>query len=117
LLGLRAALRFIAEALKNYREDGRPDSAPLLIPAIELYLSEPVICEDWFINALLLLWAQLQRIDAIRVILLRHIGDSPMLEKNAPVLRDAATKNLPPVEALLRKVDAAIEKMKPLGGS
>lgn len=117
LLGLRSALRFIIETLEEYQGDD-PASLPvkpLFIPAIELYLSEPVICEDWFIKALLLLWNQLQLIDAMRKSVLRVAGNKVAVERNAPALREYAGVTIPHIEALCRRVDTEIEKMKPLG--
>ena len=117
LLGLRSALRFIIDVLKEYQEQGKPDLLPLFIQGIELYLSEPVICDEQFIEALLLLRTQLQLIEEVRKILIKYVGDTAALEKNSPGLRNAARNALPLATTLCQKVDAAIEKMKPLGGS
>jgi hypothetical protein len=117
LLGLRSALRFIIDVLKEYQQQGKAGFQPLFIQGIELYLSEPVICDDQFIKGLFVLWEQLQLIEAIRKILSKYPGDTVGQEKNAPKLKAAAKNGLPLAETLCKKVDVAIEKMKPLGGS
>jgi len=117
LLGLRSALRFIIDVLKQYEEQGKPVFQPVFIQGIELYLSEPVVCDDPFIKALFVLWDQLQLIEELRKILIKYVGDTVALEKNSSKLKDAARSALPLARTLCQKVDAAIEKMKPLGGS
>lgn len=117
LLGIRSTLRFIIDVLKQYQEQGKPEFQPLFIQGIELYLSEPVICDDEFIKALFVLWDQLQLIEEVRKILIKFVGNTVVLEKNSPRLKDAAQSALPLATTLCQRVDAAIEKMKPLGGS
>jgi hypothetical protein len=117
LLGLRSSLRFIIEVLKQYQEQGKPEFQPLFVQGIELYLSEPVICDDPFIKALFLLWDQLQLIEEMRKIMIKYVGNINALEKSSSKLKDAARNALPLTTTLCQKVDAAIEKMKPLGGS
>lgn len=117
LLGLRSALRFIIDVLKENQEQGKVGSQPLFIQGIELYLSEPVICDDHFIKGLFVLWDQLQLIEEMRRILSKHPRDTIEMEKTAPMLKEAAQSVLPLTVTLCKKVDAAIEKMKPLGGS
>lgn len=115
LLGLRSALRFIIDVLGRYQEQGEPEFQPLFIQGIELYLSEPVICDDEFIKALFQLWDNLQLVEVIRKTLVA--SNTTMQERNSQKVKDTARKVLPLASRLCEKVDAAIEKMKPLGGS
>jgi hypothetical protein len=118
LLGLRSALRFNIEGLKTYEEKGKPDYQLLFIEGIEMYLSEPVICDEAFLGALFTLWNQLQLLEALRRLLVAKYLENPsILEKFFPPLREGALNVIPLVEKLYQKVDAAIDKMKPLGGS
>ena len=117
LLGLRSAFRYIIDVLKRFQELASPDTRPVFIQWIELYLSEPVLCDDEFTKALFLLWEHLQLVESVRKILLKYTGNIAVLEKNLPVLKNAAQQGLPLAIALCKKVDVAIEKMKPLGGS
>jgi hypothetical protein len=55
--------------------------------------------------------------EALRKALLKFAGNSAVMEKNWPILREAALRALPLATTLCQKLDAAIEKMKPLGGS
>jgi hypothetical protein len=82
-----------------------------------LYLSEPVLCDDKFTKALFLLWEHLQLVESVRKSLLKYTGNIAVLEKNLPVLKKTAQQGLPLAITLCKKVDVAIEKMKPLGGS
>jgi hypothetical protein len=117
LLGLRSALRFNIDVLKQYQERGRPNPFPeLYIHGIELYLSEPVICDDWFISTLFKLWGQLQSMEQLRK-LMRGQAHTAKLEKYEQSLKDAAQIALLATTTFYEKVDVAIEKMKPLGGS
>jgi hypothetical protein len=117
LLGLRSALRFIVDDLKQYQEQGKPKYRPQFIQAIELYLSEPVICDDESIKALFLLWEQLQLIQTFQDILIKYASNTVLLEKYAPQVKGLALGALPLAVMLIQKVEAAIEKMKPLGES
>jgi hypothetical protein len=117
LLGLRSALRFISDVLNRYQEQGKAEFQPLFIQGIELYLSEPVNCDDEFIKALFVLWDQLQLIDGLRKVLIEHAGNTALLKKNSSNVKVAAQSALPLAITLCQKVDAAIEKMKPLGDS
>ena len=76
-----------------------------------------MICDDQFINALLLLWNQLQLIEGVRRILIKYVGDTVALEKNSSVLKNAAQSALPLATTLCQKVEVAIEKIKPLVGT
>lgn len=115
LLGLRSALRFIVAVLDRYQEQGKAEFQPLFIQGIELYLSEPVICDDEFIKALFLLWDQLQLIEVVRKTLVGR--NTALQEKNSQKVKDAARRVSPLASRLCQKVDAEIEKMKPLGDS
>ncbi len=114
LVGLRSGLRFIIATLNEYQLEGKPDFQPMFTQGIELYLSEPVICDDEFIKALLLLRSQLQLTEELRKILIKYVGNTVVLEKNSQTLKDAAQRTLPLATTLCQKVDVAIEKMKPL---
>ena len=65
------------------------------------YLSEPVICDDEFTKALFLLWEHLQLIEEVRKILLKYAGNTVVLEKNLPALKNAAQRGLPLALSLL----------------
>jgi hypothetical protein len=117
LLGLRSALRFIIDVLKEYQQQGKVGLQPLFIQGIEMYLSEPVICDDQFIKALFVLWGQLQLLEAMRKILSKYPGDLVGQEKNAPKIKEVVQNGLPLAVTLCQEVELAIEKMKPLGGS
>jgi hypothetical protein len=90
LLGLRSALRFIVASLNEYQLEGKPGFQPMFIQGIELYLSEPVNCDDQLLVSLFKLWEQLQGVEAIRKILFEYLGDVIGLEKNAPKLKQLA---------------------------
>jgi hypothetical protein len=117
LLGIRSALRFIITTLEEYRTTGKPDCQPIFIHGIELYLSEPVDCTEQLLPSLFALWQVLQRIEIIRAILIKYPNDIAGLEKNAPAVRETAQRGIRRATAICQRVDATIEKMKPLGGS
>jgi hypothetical protein len=117
LLGLRSALRYIIDVLKQYQEQSTPDSRPLFIQWIDLYLSEPVLCDDQFIKALFLLRELLQTIEEVRRILSKYTVNSVVIKKKLPTLTKTARMGVPLATTLCKKVDAVIEKMKPLGRS
>jgi hypothetical protein len=113
LLGLRTALRFIIHVLEVYRIQGKEDFNPMYVHGIELYLSEPVNCDDKLLVSLLILWKQLNVIETMR----KHY--SPLSEKSAtllPTIAELTQKILPLASETSQMVDAAIEKMKPIGG-
>jgi hypothetical protein len=117
LLGLRSALRFIIATLHEYQHEGKPKPHPMFIQGIELYLSEPVNCDDQLLVSLFKLWEQLQSVEMTRNILFRHLNDTVALEKNAPLLKKLAHDARTLAIEICHKIDAAIENMKPLGGS
>lgn len=117
LLDLRSALRFIITTLETYSTTGKPDYDPMFIHGIELYLSEPVDCTEKLLPLLFALWQVLQNIELIRALLLEHPNDIAALERNAPNLKSVAETAIGLAKKLCQSVDAAIEKMKPLGGS
>jgi hypothetical protein len=49
-------------------------------------------------------------------ILYKYVADTNTLEKYSPELKAIAQRALPLAVDICRNVDAAIEKMKPLGG-
>jgi len=114
LLGLRSALRFIIATLDKYQLEGTPDALPMFIQGIELYLSEPVNCDDQLLVSLFKLWQYLQLVEAMRAILIKHPLDAVGLEKNRPGLRQVAKDARTLAIEICQQVDAVIEKLKPL---
>jgi hypothetical protein len=114
LLGLRSALRAIIFDLKTYQLQEKESLTPLFVHGIELYLSEPVNCDDQLIGSLFKLWSFLQGIEG-----LRKLGKltSKIAKDQLPGIKGLAQKALPLAIETCQKVDATIEKMKPLGGS
>ena len=86
--------------------------APLFVAGIELYLSEPVNCDDKLLVLLFQLWSYLQSIEG-----LRKIGPitSPVAKRQLPKIAKIAESSLPLAIEACQMVDAAIERMKPLG--
>lgn len=117
LLGLRSALRFNIDVLKEYQLTGKAGYLPLFIHGIELYLSEPVDCTEQLLPSLFTLWQVLQSIEVMRAILIKYPKDTAGLEKNAPTVKEAAQRAIRRATAICRIVDSSIEKMKPIGGS
>jgi len=115
LLGLRSAVRFIIANLEKYQLDGLPGGQPMFIQGIELYLSEPVNFDDQLIVSLFTLWQKLQAIEGIRKVLIQHLTNTAGLEKNAPTVKKIAQEARTLAIEVCHKVDAAIDKMKPLG--
>jgi hypothetical protein len=114
LLGLRSALRFIIATLDKYQLEGKPDALPMFIHGIELYLSEPVNCDDQLLVSLFQLWMHLQLVEGMRAILIKHPLDAVGLEKNGPGLRQVAKDARTLAIEICQQVDAAIEKLKAL---
>jgi hypothetical protein len=114
LLGLRSALRFIIATLDKYQVEGKPDALPMFIQGIELYLSEPVNCDDQLLVSLFHLWQHMQLVEAMRAILIKHPLDAVALEKNGPGLRQVAKDAHTLAIEICQQVDGAIEKLKPL---
>jgi len=118
LLGLRSALQFIITTLEKYRTTGKPDYQPLFIHGIELYLSEPVDCTEQLLPSLFALWQVLQGIEVTRAMLIPYLQkDAAGLEKTASAVKDQAQRAIRRATALCQFVDAAIDRMKPIGGS
>ena len=117
LIGLRSALRFIIATLKEYSDKGKPGHQPMFIQGIELYLSEPVNFDDQLLVSLFTLWQRLQLLEQLRVLLWGQVGNEAFLEKNAPKLQEAALNARNLAIDVCQRIDAAIEKMKPLGAS
>jgi hypothetical protein len=116
LLGLRSALKFIITTLEKYSTTGKPDYQPMFIHGIELYLSEPVDCMEKWLPSLFGLWQILQSTELMRAFFIKFSKD-PALERLAPKLKSAAETAIGLAKKICQSVDAAIEKMKPLGGS
>ena len=77
-----------------------------------MYLSEPVNCDEKFLGSLFALWHFLQGIEGLRRI---HAFGSKNAKNLLPKIAELAQKALPQATEACQKVDAAIEKMKPLG--
>jgi hypothetical protein len=114
LLGLRSALRFVIATLDRYQLEGKPDYLPMFIQGIELYLSEPLNCDDQLLVSLFKLWQHLQGVEGARKILVKYLSNNMVLETNAPTLKQLALNARPIAIEICHRIDAAIEKMKPL---
>ncbi len=114
LVGLRSALRFIIATLGEYERDGKPGLNPMFTNGIELYLSEPVHCDDQLLVSLFSLWQQLQLVEEARKILGKYRSNNNVIETNAPKLKMLAQNARPLAIDICHKIDAAIEKLKPL---
>jgi len=114
LLGLRSALRFIIATLHEYQLEGKPGFQPMFIQGIELYLSEPVNCDDQLLVSLFTLWQRVQGVEVMRKVLFKYPLDTIGLEKNAPKLKEIAQDARTLAIEICQKIDVAIEKMKPL---
>ena len=101
-------------APEKYLLTGKPNPQPTFIHGIELYLSEPVDCDDQLLVLLYRLWQMLQMIDGVRKLAMP-------LSKNAEKLVTTVQKHsqnaLSLAKEACQKVEAVIEKMKPIGGS
>ena len=86
----------------------------MFIQGIELYLSEPVICDDQLLVSLFKLWQHLQGVEGARKILVKYLSNNMVLETNAPTLKQLALNARPIAIEICHRIDAAIEKMKPL---
>ena len=120
LLGLRSSLRVTIHLLKKCESEGKPSFQPMFIQGIELYLSEPVNSDDQMIQSLLELWQRLQVLEALNKLLSKYVGNkSPkvkdFLENESKDLKGMAKDALSRAREISKKVDALIEKMKPLG--
>jgi hypothetical protein len=118
LLGLRSALQFNIRVLEGYVNPNRNYPKPMYIQGIELYLSEPVNCDDQLLVELFTLWEGFRKIEEIR----KLNAPPSRLDKIAketlwPAVLETAQSALRLVIKIQKKVDTAIEKMKPLGGS
>ena len=82
---------------------------PVFVSGIELYLSEPV--NEDFLGSLVALWNYLKGIEELRgLATLGSKGARDQLPKTAELARRA----LPLATETCQKVDAALERMKPL---
>jgi hypothetical protein len=89
---------------------------PIFIQGIELYLSEPVISDDELLISLFNLWQRLQGLEALRQLTLPiWPREKKLFDSISPMMINNAQDTLPLATETLRKVDIAIEKMKPLG--
>jgi hypothetical protein len=114
LIGLRSALRFIIATLKEYQLTGMPVPQPIFVQGIDLYLSEPVNCDDQLLASMFTLWQMVQAVEEVRKILVNYLTDTAGLERNAPKLKQIAGDARTLAIEICQRVDAAIEKMKPL---
>jgi hypothetical protein len=76
-----------------------------------------VNCDDQLLVSLFKLWQYLQNVDMVRKILVKYLSDTTALEKNAATLKQLAQDARTLAIEICHKIDAAIENMKPLGGS
>jgi Restriction endonuclease len=114
LLGLRTALRVIIFDLETKHLQERELLRPSFVIGIELYLSEPVNCDDKLLGSLIGLWNLLQGIAGFRKLV---VPKSKNAKEFLPMIRKLAEDALPLAIECSQQVDAAIEKMKPLGES
>lgn len=113
LVGLRSALYFIIVNLSSYETLNRADIKPLFIQGIELYLSEPVNCDDQMLVSLYDLWQHLQGVEFIRKTLLKSQTDTVRFQ-DFPNAKQLLTDARQLANEMSRKVDVAIEKLSPL---
>lgn len=116
LLGLRSALRFIIKRLQEVDVEAKVAVQPIFIQGIELYLSEPVNCDDELLQWLFSLWNGLQTIEAARRLSERYRHSDKVREQVSPPIMRMAQSALPLAIKICQRVDDAIEKLKPLGG-
>jgi hypothetical protein len=112
LLGLRSALRAIIWDLREHHLQGKMSLTPIYVPGIELYLSEPVNCDDQLLGSLFGLWRSLQGIEGVRRI---HVPTSEGAKRLLPTITKLAQTALPHAIEACQRVEAAIERMKPVG--
>jgi hypothetical protein len=111
---IQASARIPAQSLNKYQLEGKPDFQPVFIRGIELYLSEPVNCDDPLLLSLFTLWQELQGVEIMRKILFKALLDTAGLEKNAPKLKQLAQDAQTLAIEICRTIDATIERMRPL---
>jgi hypothetical protein len=111
LLGLRATLRAIVWDLRENRAQGKEMLAPLYVRGLESYLGEPVNCDDQLLGSLHGLWLSLQAIETLRRM---HTPTSKNAQELLPKIASLAQEVLPEAQEACRKVEAALERMKPL---
>ena len=106
-------LRAIIFDLKEYRTQGKESLTPMFVHGIEMYLSEPVNCDDQLLAMLLKLWQFLHGIETLQAYRanIRTCADAVAKHNRA------RGKGLPLVVEACRKVDSALDKMKPLESS
>jgi len=114
LVGLRSAVRAIIFDLETFQLQEKESLRPIFVLGIELYLSEPVNCDDKLLGSLFALWNLLQGIEGLRRL---AVPTSKNAQKFLPAIKKVAQDALPRAIEVRQLVDAAIEKMKPLGGS
>jgi len=110
LLGLRSTLRAAIVCLQEL-EKSKESLTPVFVHGIESYLSEPVNCDDKLLSSLFVLCRQLHGIDTLRRV---GVIGSELRKSVLPTIADLAKSTLPDAIEACRKVDAVIEKMKPL---
>jgi hypothetical protein len=113
LLGLRSTVRAIVFDLETFQLQEKESLRPIFVLGVELYLSEPVNCDDNLLRSLYELWNFLQGIEGIRRL---APPTSKIAQKYLPAIRKLAQDALPLAIEIGQKVDAAIERMKPFGG-
>jgi hypothetical protein len=115
LLGLRSALRFIIAELPAMSNE-EIFLRPPYTPGIELYLSEPVNCDDAaFLKGLFDFWALLKSIERVQTLCSfpsRAYRDTRA--KLWPGMKGMVEAALNGAPKLCTVIDAALDKMKPL---
>lgn len=117
LLGLRSALQFNIRLLEDvYVSRTNKHLTPMYNQGLELYLSEPVNCDDQLLEELFVLLECFRHIEEIRKLIAPPSRDERPKETLWPALTELGQSGLRVAIKLQKKVDTAIEKMKPLGG-
>lgn len=116
LLGLRSALQFNIRLLEEGYVNGTSKHlAPMYNQGLELYLSEPVNCDNQLLEELFVLLECFRSIEEMRKLMAPPFRDEKAKERLWPALMELGQSGLRVAIKLHKKVDTLIEKMKPLG--
>jgi hypothetical protein len=118
LLGLRLSLRATIRLLEGHEVSGF-SLQPTFRQGIELYLSEPVNSDDQLIQSLMSLLQRLKTLELLNTVLWKFVGSKnaatqSFMEKQSLFLKDNAKEAVSLAKDASKRVDALIEKMKPL---
>ena len=111
LLGLRGALRAIVWDLGDNRAQEKELLAPIYVRGLESYLGEPAGSDDQLLSSLYSLWLELQGIETLRKM---YAPTSKNAQRLLPMIAGLARKALPAAQETCRKVESALERMRPL---